>query len=390
MKYLMRTVRFMFLLAGVTVAASVGAVEVGSVAKSRFDSDWTLNGVQMQDARSKLEASANFGGGGTVPVAINITDTPSVLTGSLLESFDIFFVGFLEDGHANAFSNAELIALNDWIFEQGGVLIVTCDSTSFDAVCDFAGTGLVDGANGPMTEAPGVNHPLFHGPFGEVTSIALTGNVGHFTSPNGTVIGVDASGNPLLTVEEHGAGVVNFLSDIDVISDYGDVSAGTGISSDSDRLLGNLFAWAITRQQKGALENPLNDANASGIGLISGWVCDAEEITITIDAKPAKLAAYGTPRNDTASVCGDSGNGFGFLTNFGLLTPGAHTVTVAADGVVFGVHNFSVARYDGMTFLAGESGEFTLSDWPGPGDSATFVWSEANQNLILKSFTQGP
>src|SRR5215475_7344904 len=73
------------------------------------------------------------------------------------------------------------------------------------------------------------------------------------------------------------------------------------------------------------LENPQPNSFQSGIGVISGWVCDAQRIDIELDGVRTQ-AAYGTARGDTISVCGDSNNGFGFLFNWNLLGAGVHTV----------------------------------------------------------------
>ena len=55
------------------------------------------------------------------------------------------------------------------------------------------------------------------------------------------------------------------------------------------------------------LENPAPGSFQSGIGLISGWVCDAQAITISFDGGPPQEAAYGTSRGDTQAACGGHG-----------------------------------------------------------------------------------
>ncbi len=55
----------------------------------------------------------------------------------------------------------------------------------------------------------------------------------------------------------------------------------------------------------GYLENPGAASFQSGIGVISGWTCDAEEVEIVLNGEPQE-AAYGTARLDTEAVCGDS------------------------------------------------------------------------------------
>ncbi|MEE4378162.1 MAG: hypothetical protein V2J55_11725 [Candidatus Competibacteraceae bacterium] len=63
------------------------------------------------------------------------------------------------------------------------------------------------------------------------------------------------------------------------------------------------------------LESPSQGSFESGIGLIRGWVCEANQVEVSIDGGPLRQTAYGTKRGDTAAVCGDDNNGFGFTFN---------------------------------------------------------------------------
>ena len=69
----------------------------------------------------------------------------------------------------------------------------------------------------------------------------------------------------------------------------------------------------------GYLENPGPNSFQSGIGVISGWVCEAEAVEIELGALGVQPAAYGTARLDTEGACGDTDNGFGLLFNWNLL-----------------------------------------------------------------------
>ncbi|MCE2483962.1 MAG: hypothetical protein J4F42_00510, partial [Desulfurellaceae bacterium] len=86
-----------------------------------------------------------------------------------------------------------------------------------------------------------------------------------------------------------------------------------------------LRAWLASAQPAAA---------QSGIGVISGWACEAEEIVIELNGMPLQ-AGYGTIREDTRSVCGDANNGFSLLWNWNNLGPGEHTVRALLDGVEF-------------------------------------------------------
>ena len=132
----------------------------------------------------------------------------------------------------------------------------------------------------------------------------------------------------------------------------------------------------------GVLENPGADSHQSGIGLLSGWVCDADMVELEINGGPRIAAAYGTARADTTTVCGDTDNGFGLLFNWNLLGDGTHTVVAVADGVVFDQATFTVTTL-GEEFVEAVTGETVLEDFPSAGEEVRLVWQPANQNFVL-------
>ncbi len=116
--------------------------------------------------------------------------------------------------------------------------------------------------------------------------------------------------------------------------------------------------------------------------MISGWVCSATTIQIEFDGTILLEAGYGTSREDTAEACGDANNGFGLLLNWNLLSAGAHTVRAFADGEECAMATVVVTTF-GTEFLSGASGEFTLIDFPQPGDSVTILWQQSLQNFVI-------
>ncbi len=132
------------------------------------------------------------------------------------------------------------------------------------------------------------------------------------------------------------------------------------------------------------LENPQPGSFQSGIGVISGWVCEASQIEIEFDDDAANrwLAGYGTQRSDTAGVCGDTDNGFGLLFNWNLLGDGQHTVRAFADGLEFGNATFTVKTL-GTEFLTGVRRTETLPDFPTRGTNVVVEWQEASQNFVI-------
>ena len=132
------------------------------------------------------------------------------------------------------------------------------------------------------------------------------------------------------------------------------------------------------------LENPQPGAFVSGVGVISGWVCDASKIEIEFDNDAANRwqAGYGTERVDTYGVCGDANNGFGLLYNWNNLGSGIHTVRALADGVEFASATVVVTTF-GEAFLRGASGSFTVSDFPQPGINVDLLWQQSQQNFAI-------
>ena len=140
--------------------------------------------------------------------------------------------------------------------------------------------------------------------------------------------------------------------------------------------------FAKTGSGRAVLENPASDSHQSGVSVISGWACDAQEIVVEIDGKPFP-AAYGTARTDTHSVCGDTDNGFSFLWNWGNSGPGEHTVRALSSGVEFGRATITVTTF-GTAFLRDARGVYSLTDFPTLGEETRIEWNEALQNFVIR------
>ena len=131
----------------------------------------------------------------------------------------------------------------------------------------------------------------------------------------------------------------------------------------------------------GFLENPGAASFQSGIGLISGWTCDAEEVEIVLNGEPQE-AAYGTARLDTAGVCGDADNGFGLLFNWNLLGDGEHEVVALVDGVELDRATVTVTTL-GTEFLRDVTGTCTAADFPTGDETVTLAWQQTQQNFVI-------
>ena len=132
----------------------------------------------------------------------------------------------------------------------------------------------------------------------------------------------------------------------------------------------------------GYLENPSSNSFQSGIGVISGWVCEGEAVEIELGDLGRQVAAYGTERLDTESVCGDADNGFGLLFNWNLLGDGEHEIVAFVDDEELGRATVRVTTL-GEEFLQGAEGECTVENFPGPDETVTLEWQQNKQNFVI-------
>ena len=124
----------------------------------------------------------------------------------------------------------------------------------------------------------------------------------------------------------------------------------------------------------GVVENPGPGAVASGIGLVSGWRCEAGTITARFDGGDPIEVAYGTARGDTEFFCGDIDNGYALQWNYGLLGEGPHVLELFDDGERFASVDFEVVSLG--AFVRGLEGEFDLQGFPEGGDVTTVEWRQ--------------
>ena len=143
-----------------------------------------------------------------------------------------------------------------------------------------------------------------------------------------------------------------------------------------------IYGRTLTAGPKGSLENPGNRSFKSGIGVVSGWVCDATRVEVAIGNTRIPVV-YGTSRGDTASVCGDTNNGFVTLVNWNLLGEGVHTMRLLVDGVAIGLSEFKVTTF-GQEFLKGvRRRRWGILDFPDTGSKAQIEWEESSQNFVV-------
>ena len=148
------------------------------------------------------------------------------------------------------------------------------------------------------------------------------------------------------------------------------------------------------KNTKGMLENPSPGSPQSGIGLISGWVCDARNVSVEFELANGRTwsfpAAVGTIRTDTVSVCGHDKTGFGLLWNWNNLDDGTHTVRVYADERLLGENEITVTTLGLGNFARELSGSHAVQNFPRNGDSTLLEWSQARQNFVITKSRSTP
>jgi hypothetical protein len=138
----------------------------------------------------------------------------------------------------------------------------------------------------------------------------------------------------------------------------------------------------------GSFDNPPDGMTASGIGLVSGFHCDATVVEIEIDGV-RQLAASGTDRPDTATLCGKRNTGFGLLVNWGDYGPGSHVLRALANGIEFGKHTVSVPDL-GAFFLFGKTATAVVNDFPSQGRQLALEWREGLQSFVVTQVRAAP
>ena len=132
----------------------------------------------------------------------------------------------------------------------------------------------------------------------------------------------------------------------------------------------------------GYLENPGPNSFQSGVGVISGWVCEAAQVEIILGDLAPMEAGYGTERLDTEETCGDTDNGFGLLFNWNRLGDGEHSVIARVNGEELGRTVVRVTTL-GVEFLENTEGLCEVTNFPMTGQTVTLEWQQTSQNFVI-------
>jgi hypothetical protein len=137
-------------------------------------------------------------------------------------------------------------------------MVITCDDFDHDAICIAFALSIANANATPPVNptVTGATRPMFNGPFGTPSELAMAGNAPYFDDTGGyAVLAEDQGGNPVVLEALIGEGRVVALSDVDMLSND-TLSDGSGIENDNDRFLGNLFAYLASEAGETFLINP--------------------------------------------------------------------------------------------------------------------------------------
>lgn len=140
------------------------------------------------------------------------------------------------------------------------------------------------------------------------------------------------------------------------------------------------------------LENPGNGGLYSGIGVISGWKCEADgDLTVRFNGGEPVPLLYGAGRKDVldAGACDHANVGFVTIWNWGNLGDGDHTAVAYDNGREFSRSTFTVGS-TGEEFLKGAKREHLLENFPVLGETTILEWNEATQHFEIRGQVESP
>ena len=146
-----------------------------------------------------------------------------------------------------------------------------------------------------------------------------------------------------------------------------------------------LVVFVAAASWAAVLESPADGSVVSGIGFVSGWKCDAGDITVKIDEGSRRAVAMRQERNglpETGPCGGTNRHGFIMWINWALLGDGEHVIVAYDDGVAFARSTFTVGT-TGEAFLEGVSRRTVVDDFPEPGQRTLLEWNEGTQHFEI-------
>ena len=149
-----------------------------------------------------------------------------------------------------------------------------------------------------------------------------------------------------------------------------------------------LVVLAPSLTHAATLENPSGGLFYSGVGVISGWKCEASgELTVRFNGGEPIPLVYGSERPDVldAGACASADVGFVAIWNWARLGDGTHTAVAYDDGVEFARGAFQTTRLVAeKAIVTGVSGRFRARDFPEPGVNVLLRWNQNVQGFVIE------
>ena len=137
---------------------------------------------------------------------------------------------------------------------------------------------------------------------------------------------------------------------------------------------------------------PADGAVVSGIGVISGWKCEAKgPLTVRFNGGDSIPLVYGSQRPDVLEVgaCNHDRAGFVAIWNWGVMGDGEHEAVAYDNGVEFGRSTFTVGS-TGEEFLRGARRQQLVENFPVPGETTLLEWNESTQHFEIVGVLDRP
>ncbi len=254
------------------------------------------DGSQLAMARAALLDGGNYGPAGTVVVdSLTILEDVQTITEAALAETDVLFDGWVEN---NAWSNAELNTIDNWV-RAGGILISTNDDSGHNGLSTFFGVPVAGTSTQTWVPANNV-HPIVDGPFGSWSNITKLGNFSYFNATDGWIsVAQDTNGRTTILERTLGDG------HIIVIGDEGSLRNEATANQIMTR---NLFAYAIALlpkvagdQDEDGIENRHDlDSDNDGIAdVIEAGGIDADNDGLIDDAENNQGSLEALPDADS-------------------------------------------------------------------------------------------
>lgn len=232
-------------------ASLPGVVRVGYIPNSRDrdgDNGYTFDGGTMSSSSFlKLVNAANFGQNGTVRTTLQFVPLTGTITASTIQNanVNIIFIGGIDNATCGVtggsyLSSQELLAIKNWSVANSQNLVIASQASA----SAWGWTATHGTINPNIPTAAGLQTVIFNGPFGVVPQYNQGGCYnGMLSGGTGTVLGVDAANRAAFVIDKNTQDLI--VGDVDIFTCLGGVSNGGTITNNNDRLLCNLFAYAI-------------------------------------------------------------------------------------------------------------------------------------------------